>query len=573
MPRLHPPEFPVALKSDRSGAAEYEVWEALADELPDEYVVFHRVQWLDRPDDGPPRDGECDLLIAHPARGMLVVEVKGGRIAVDPATGAWRSVDRHGKAHVIDNPFAQANESKHVLRRKLASIPWWRGRPVPIGHAVALPHCAKGGSSIADASLDVTLDAADLTRARASVERVFDFWRLAPDDHWRHNGIAALERLFVHHDFARVPLGVQMRQQEPEFLRLTREQAGVLDVLRQHRRAAISGCAGSGKTMLAVEKARRLAGEGFRVLVTCFNRALADFIRAQLPPPQQARARAGVAAGRGQLDLFGGARVDVESFHALAAAWARRAGVPLPEAHDEEERRRLFDDVLPEALVRAAGELPERYDAVIVDEGQDFKEEWWVALQTLLRDPDHGILYVFYDDNQSLYTGGAALPIQTPPFVLTRNCRNTREIHRWVGRFYRGGAEPEPAGPQGRPPVALRYADERGLREHVRRTLHQLVAEEKVPERDLVVLTPHGRARSALWRDPVFGNLRLTDAWPPAPNHVQWSTVHAFKGLERPVVVLAEVERGGWSRAELLYVGGSRAQSHLVVIEREDAAG
>jgi hypothetical protein len=569
MPRLHPPEFPLALKSDRSGSAEYEVWEALADELPDDYTVFHRIQWLDRPAAGTPRDGECDLLVAHPERGMLVIEVKGGRIAVDPATGGWKSVDRHGAVHPIDNPFAQANESKHVLRRKLESVPWWRGRPIPIGHAVALPHCSRSGTPIADGSMDITLDAADLTRAREAIERVFAFWRLRTDAHWRHNGIAALERLFVHRDFARVPLGIQMRRQEPEFLRLTREQAGILDVLRQQRRAAISGCAGSGKTMLAVEKARRLADEGFRVLVTCFNRALADFIRAQLPPPQQSRARAGVAGGRGQMDLFGGTRVDVESFHALAAAWARRAGVPLPEAHDEDERRHLFDAVLPEALVRASERLADRYDAVIVDEGQDFHEDWWVALQTLLRDPDHGILYVFYDDNQSLYTRGAALPIQTPPYVLTRNCRNTREIHRWVGRFYRGAAEPEPAGPEGRTPVVMTYRDERELRQHVRRALHQLVAEEKVSERDLVVLTPHGRTRSALWRDPQFGNLRLTDAWPPAPNHVQWSTVHAFKGLERPVVLLAEITREHWAPQELLYVGGSRARSHLVVIEHE----
>lgn len=571
MPRLHPPEFPVALKADRAGAAEYAVWEVLADELPEDYAVFHRIQWLDRPELGPPRDGECDLLVAHPERGMLVIEVKGGRVGVDPATGGWVSVDRNDRPHPVDDPYWQANESKHVLRRKLQSVPYWRGKAIPVGHAVAFPHCSKPAAAIPDASLEVTLDAGDLTRAREAIERVFGFWRLAPDEHWRRHGIAALERLFVHRDFARVPLGVQVRQQEPEFVRLTAEQAGVLDLLRRQRRAAISGCAGSGKTMLAVEKARRLAGEGFRVLVTCFNRALADFIRAQLPAPLQARARAGVAAGRGQLDLFGGTKVDVESFHALAGAWARRAGLPLPEPRDEDERRRLFDAVLPEALVRAAEELPERYDAVVVDEGQDFHEDWWVALQTLLRDPDHGILYVFFDDNQSLYTDRARLPVETPPYVLTRNCRNTREIHRWVGRYYRGDAEPEAAGPEGRPPVALRYRDERELREHVRRTLHQLVAEERVPERDLVVLTPHGRARSALWRDPQFGNLRLTDAWPPAPNHVQWSTVHAFKGLERPVVVLAEVGREGFRPQELLYVGGSRAMSHLVVIERDEA--
>lgn len=572
MPRMHPPEFPIELKADRAGGAEARVFEMLADELDGGYTVFHRVRWLDRPESGAPYDGECDFLIAHPERGLLVLEVKGGRVGVDATNGQWVSVDRDGERHSIRDPFHQANESKHVLKRKLLSTRYWAGRNVPIGHAVVLPDSSKRGASIADGSLDVTLDAEDLTRLDEAIERLFGYWRLQPDADWRAHGVATLERLFVHRDFARVPLGTQLKQHEPEFLRLTQEQSGTLDLLRQHRRAAISGCAGSGKTMLAVEKARRLAGEGFRVLITCFNRALADFIRAQLPAPQRLK-RGETAATRPQLDLFGGARVEVESFHSLAGRWARRAGIALPETADDDERRALYDAALPEALMQAASRLPERFDAILVDEGQDFHEDWWVALQSLLEDPDHGILYVFFDDNQSLYTRGARLPIESPPYALTRNCRNTRRIHEWVGRWYRGEATPDLTGPEGRTPVTHRYRDPREMREHVRRALHQLIAEERVPERDIVVLSPYGRATSALWSDPQFGNIRLTDAWPPAPGHVQCATVHAFKGLERPVVVLAEVGRDARRLEELLYVGGSRARSHLIVVAQDGVDG
>lgn len=570
MARLYPESFPAELKRDHAASAEAEVFATLADELGDGWTVFHRVRWLDRPESGPPQDGECDFLIAHPDRGALVLEVKGGRVGIDARSGRWMSVDRHGERHEIRDPYDQANSARHVMRRKLLSIPGWKGKDVPIGHAVAFPHGSKGAAGVADASLEVTLDAEDLTRAGEAIERVFAFWRLAPDAHWRQSGVAWLERLFVHRDFARVRLGTQLRQHEAEFLRLTQEQAGILDALRAHRRAAISGCAGSGKTMLAVEKARRLAGEGFRVLVTCFNRALADFIRAQLPPPVVRRPGMR-AAERDQLDLFGGARVDVESFHRLAGSWARRAGIELPEPAEGADRESLYDAALPEALLQATSKVAERFDAVIVDEGQDFHADWWVAVQSLLRDPDHGILYVFYDDNQSLYTAGASLPIEGPPFMLTKNCRNTREIHEWVGAHYRGEASPEVGGPAGRPPVVHRWRDPREMREHVRRALHTLVSEEKVPERDIVVLSPFGHARSALWRDPQFGNLRLTDAWPPAPGHVECTTIHAFKGLERPVVILAEIGRDVRRPEELLYVGGSRARSHLVVVQQDEA--
>lgn len=574
MARIYPATFPDELKTGRT-AGEYAVFEALVDELPDDYLVIHRLRWIAQPGQGRAFDGECDFLIAHPERGLLVIEVKGGHITVDPGNGRWTSRSAAGESHDIRDPYEQATSSKHTLERKLKAHEKWRGRHVPIGHAVALPDCAKTRLMGPDGSPDITLDADDLNRVTESIERAYDFWHLTVSGDWQRDGLALIERTFVHRDFARLRLGAQLGQFEREFTRLTDQQSRVLDLLGYQRRAAICGCAGSGKTMLAIEKARRLAGEGRRVLVTCYNKALADFIRSQLPTPRPSRPGvrppAGGAAGDGQLDLFSHAQVQVEHFHALAAAWARRAGIELPPV-EVVGSERYFTKRLPEALLDATSKLGERFDAILVDEGQDFPEPWWTPLQALLAEPDDGILYVFYDDNQSLYTAGARLPIATPPFPLSQNCRNTRAIHRHVLRWYKGDETPTVLGPEGRPPEALTYRDEHALREHVRRTLHRLVHEEQVPERDIVVLTPRGRDSSALWKDPQFGNLRLTDGWPPAPNHVQCATVWAFKGLERPVVVLAEIGAAGDKLEELQYVGGSRAKSHLIVIE-ERAAG
>ncbi|HUK61759.1 MAG TPA: NERD domain-containing protein [Dongiaceae bacterium] len=574
MARFYPASFPEELKTGRN-AAEYTVFEALLDELPDDYLVIHRLRWLAQPGQGRAFDGECDFLIAHPERGLLVLEVKGGHLGVDPATGRWTSRAATGEVHETRDPYEQATTAKHVLERKLKALPRWRGRHVPIGHAVVLPDCLKTGVGGPDGSPEITLDADDLNRPVEAIERAYGFWHLSVGEEWRRDGLGLIERAFVHRDFTRLRLGAQLGQFEREFTRLTGQQSGVLDLLGYQRRAAICGCAGSGKTMLAIEKARRLAGEGHRVLVTCYNKALADFIRSQLPPPRPTRpgaraAGAAVAPDPGQLDLFGHTRIEVEHFHALAAAWTRRAHVELPPV-EVVGSERFFASRLPEALLEATSRLDERFDAILVDEGQDFLEPWWTPLQALLADPDDGILYVFYDDNQALYTGGAKLPIATPPYPLTRNCRNTQAIHRHVLRWYQGAETPTVLGPEGRPPETLTYRDEDALREHVRRTLHRLVHEEKVPERDIVVLTPRGRETSALWKDPQFGNLRLTDAWPPAPNHVQCATVWAFKGLERPVVVLTEIGASSGKLAELQYVGGSRAMSHLVVIEERGA--
>jgi len=561
VPRFHPSRFPEELAADSQGAAERQVFDALVDHLPDDYLVLHRVRWLGGPTHGWGADGSLDLLIAHPERGMLAMVVRGG-VRRDASSGRWLA----GEAEIRD-PFELATASKHALERYLKHHPKWLGRGVPIGHAVAVPGASKNDLDVPFGGDPITLDESDLASPLAAVERALEFWSLAIHDDWRKHGLTWLERLFVHRDFARLRLGARIGQHEREFIRLTARQSRVLDQLRHHRRAAICGCAGSGKTMLAIEKARRLADEGYRVLLTCYNKPLAESIRAQLPRPLPTRAG---AAGP-QTGLFGDPEVEVEHFHAMAARWSRRAGVSLVEPVGKDQQRQFFAATLPGALLTAAERTAERYDAIIVDEGQDFHESWWTPLQALLSDKDHGVLYVFYDDNQSLYTDRARLPIETPPFVLTTNCRNTRAIHEEVVRWYRGAEVPDAQGPDGEPPERISYADEHGLREQLRRVLERLVREEKVPERDIVVLSPRGRDTSALWRDPQLGSLRLTDAWPPAAGHVQCATVHSFKGLERPVVLLAELSASAATADEIRYVGSSRARSHLVLIEERRA--
>jgi DNA replication protein DnaC len=63
---------------------------------------------------------------------------------------------------------------------------------------------------------------------------------------------------------------------------LTQSQFRVLRQLRGHKRATIIGGAGTGKTLLAIEKATQLAEQGFRVLLVCFNRNLKDWITGNL---------------------------------------------------------------------------------------------------------------------------------------------------------------------------------------------------------------------------------------------------------------------------------------------------
>jgi len=202
-----------------------------------------------------------------------------------------------------------------------------------------------------------------------------------------------------------------------------------------------------------------------------------------------------------------------------------------------------------------------------VDEGQDFHDNWWVPLQCLLHDPDQSILYVFFDDNQNLYRTAQNIPLELAPFPLTRNCRNTQRIHQVVMRFYQSDQMPLAQGPVGRRVEVRTYAHVGGLKRYLRQALHRLVVEENVPAEDIVVLTPRRREHSHLWRLGPVGNFRLTDQWSAGSGEIFCSTVHSFKGLESPVVILAEIEPYGAQDLEpILYVGCSRACNHLIVL-------
>ncbi len=86
-------------------------------------------------------------------------------------------------------------------------------------------------------------------------------------------------------------------------------------------------------------------------------------------------------------------------------------------------------------MAELAAGLPEgeKYDAIIVDEAQDFADSWWVPLLRALKDPERGGLYVYSDENQRIFARFGQPPVPLVPLVLDHNLRNTRQIHETFG--------------------------------------------------------------------------------------------------------------------------------------------
>ena len=130
MVRLVPesPEF--VTESERA------VWDLLRRKGRPEWTLLSNVNLTDAT-----RDYEADLVVLMPELGIAVLEVKGGSIWVDAATGQWKQ-GSGGQQRDID-PVGQAKRVKHGLWQYVKDDPRWGSRTrVRFGHSVVFPHTA-----------------------------------------------------------------------------------------------------------------------------------------------------------------------------------------------------------------------------------------------------------------------------------------------------------------------------------------------------------------------------------------------------------------------------------------------
>ncbi len=528
---------------DTTSDAELTLYEAF-ENLPDTFTVLHAVKWFAR-DRGTV--GEIDFLVAHRDLGVLILEVKGGIIRVE--NGQWYTTSRTGRTSTIHDPCQQAERNRRALSDWLENDPRTRGIPFALFPAVALPDSQVAGHIRPDCPQDIFIDIRHLHDLESRLMQIFSYWKAHADSKnskWGgQRAVDALVNLLVPTRSLQPKITEQFARENRKIEELTQQQFRILKMLRYQRRAAVIGGAGTGKTLLAIEKATQLAESGMRVLFVCYNANLADWIKQRLQQPQ----------------------IDVFTFHALVGHMIHRARIPRP-------RGTGFYDQVADLLVDAAGVLhapdadpAQLYDAIVVDEGQDFEDTWWIGLLETLKDPEHGIFYVFFDDNQRIFTQISQIPMDGAPLYLDENLRNTQHIHERLKPYSRD-VEIQCIGPEGRPVEVISASDKNAERRELQRVLHRLVNEEGIPAEHIVVLTPAGEKRSQWKSDDQLGNFILT--W-QLDTEMQMAarvcTIYSYKGLESPVVILTELHALRTEIADqLLYVGLSRARHHAVVI-------
>jgi len=469
------------------------------------------------------RFGEIDFIVCGPD-GVFVLEVKGGGVSC--RDGVWETRNRFGEANRLkESPFKQAEGAMHGLMKKL---PQALHRVFVSGYGIVMPDVDNLPGS-AEWDRAVLADAKDFKQFEKWLTRLIRHWR-EKDTRTPQATSDQLRQLRQHlrPDFeAVVPLHVTAGEVESRIARLTEDQLRLIDAVEANDRVICSGGAGTGKTMLGLELAKRWTAAGMTVAMTCHSPWLKSFLERN--------------------PLVGLTVCLSDSIH-LAA---RRSGI-------------------------------DKFDALIVDEGQDILNlESLSKLDMCLKDGlDKGRWCFFHDINNQSGLCGAYVPdayeylqsISPTKIPLRTNCRNSLPILDRIQSALQ--ADVGNSGVGDGPSVRESFANDR--QEAIRIIEHELetlTEKEGFVYGDIVILShlpfPDSLASSLSlrWQKAIS----ILDGASPLNSTRQsigFAQIPDFKGLESEVIVLIDLPAPG-SRADLRslhYVGMSRARAVLSMI-------
>jgi len=345
---------------------------------------------------------------------------------------------------------------------------------------------------------------------------------------------------------------LRLRQQEEELVALTNEQQQAFKMIQSNRKLLVSGGAGTGKTLLAMEDARQQAKAGLKTLFLCFNKGLAEYIKVSLSDQKE---------------------IVVNSFHGFVESCCADAGITFEPPADPKQLREFFHEKSPLLLMEAGEYLEEKYEALIVDEGQDFLADWWDALDGVLT--DDAVFHCFHDANQALFQSDWQPPFAEPRFgPLTINCRNTAPIGNMARQLAAVEQEESYRSADGVAPEVIRYESDPDQRLVIAELLERWIGEGRLSPDRIVILSPFKRENSALAGEKV-GKWRLYDLNPDTGSEspgITFATIRAFKGLEADAIIIADLNGSSWAMdAQSLYVAASRAKHLLAICAHKDA--
>jgi hypothetical protein len=552
------PSIPDA-RDERS--AEMKVFRLLEQsKLDDSYVAYHSLR-LAHHKRKP--EGEIDFLVIGPGS-VLVLEVKGGRVRRGEETGAWEFIDRYDRVTMKrEGPFEQASSAMYSLRDWLFAQNLLDTKNIVFGYGVIFTDQLFKQVSV-EWSPETILDREriETTGIDTYIRGLEKYWREKTDQHATRDSaptIKVIKQLVRPKFDIAVSLLTEIDEAERKLIALTEEQYRYLDILEEIPRILARGAAGTGKTVLAIEAAKRLARRGHKVLFICFSPILAQTIRVGVNE----------------------SNITVSSFHDVMIRIVRQYSGSLagyfPGINPLDS---WFTEKLLPQFSLAVQNIPdvERFDAIIVDEAQDVMSfDYIMSFEYLLRGGfENGTWQMFYDpENQGAIYGKVEEAVvdylgkSGSVIKLNRNCRNTKNIINQTRLMT--GADFDVTGDGFGPEVRLQYyrTVESAL-EQLTGILDELINQQRIDPGTITLLSPKSLEESVCSQLPKNYRVRklngsLSDKFPS--KDMTFATIPEFKGLENKIIILTDIDIDLASAAQraLLYVGMTRARAHLIL--------
>lgn len=507
------------------------------EKLPEDYYVFHSFKIVTVNDDMI-HESETDFVVFNPNKGILCIEAKAGRVTCD--LGVWK----YGSGIVMkhESPYRQAYTNKWKISEyvKKIGLEYLLDR-CKLMHAVWFPSVGKqyfeSVQLPADADIELTLTADSFDNIEEEISRIFD--KKLPrgiETKLNSNDVKAILGRVLAPTFDLVSLAdMRMDHKRQVFKKMLKEQVALLDYLEEQNSAVINGLAGTGKTVMAIEKAKRHADSGDSVLFLCYNVFLKEHL-------QQAYAHENI------------------HFYTIDGLACKLCNTPTPN-YDR------LKDTLEEMYVE--NNFP--YQHIVIDEGQDFGKDRIndVSIIELLKanvidDEDkNGTFYVFYDKNQMVQSK------QLPEYIvdadckltLYRNCRNTENIALTSLRLLGSDKKPKvfEGAIVGESPE-MYFADNT---EKTVATINSLI--DKAWEsgyKDIQILTCKTESKS------IIADECSTGVYSYKAKKIPFTTCRKYKGLEADVIIMVDLDNDVFTdnAEQIMYVGSSRARFNLSLV-------
>ena len=537
--------YPEYFSEDRKKEiAELAVFDRLK-QFADKYDIFYAKKFVT---DGVGKrpEYEIDFIVAIPEVAMICIEVKGGIVDYNGNTDKWT---QNGET-MPKSPDGQSSSAAHSLAKTYSNLVG----DMAIGWAICFPDCQiRDPKMLPDRVQEpMLLDQMKVLYLEDSLEALFEFVK---KQHASRRGVKRWmyetfkNKLLRGIGFVQV-LSTKIKYDNERFIKLTNRQLEIFNRVSSSKDLIAFGPAGSGKTIIAKTVAQDFLNDDKTVLFLCFNRTLANKIRYEFDKYEE--------------------RIKVATFHSLARSIIEEFDKDWWNENKDNKGDEFWNLDIPIKMEELSSFVTTKYDILVVDEGQDFKELWYEIIFSLIK--EDGKKLIFMDEMQNIFGHYSSIPNEQQfiKYNLPENCRNTKSIVSYLSKVVDKEIQSFENSPNGDEIILKEFKNQTEQQKYLLDEIKSLTREHEIGTEQILVMLNSSKAGSCLADTTKAGKLSIKSLdrnGRMQRDSINYTNINTYKGLEADIVFIVDAHLiPEEKKLENLYTEASRARFKLYVL-------